>query len=158
MSSLEALIKQHNERARTPIVTPIRLTFLDDEDGGKRKDGGKIPRDGGGEDLKKTYKETEKMGYIEGVLKVMHILAFMTNSKCPELALHFADRVPRTVTEMMQRVDDFVKSEEAYKSTELPKGEQPERGHGTSFRGGRPLRWGHGNIVSVFILMSWLRD
>ncbi|GJT13293.1 hypothetical protein Tco_0860335 [Tanacetum coccineum] len=46
---------------------------------------------------------------------------------------------------MMQRVDDFVKSEEAYKSTELPKGEQPEMGHGTSFRGGRPPRSGQGN-------------
>ncbi|GKC82863.1 hypothetical protein Tco_1138580 [Tanacetum coccineum] len=57
MSSLEALIKQHNERVRTPIVTPIRLTFHDDGDGGKRKDGGKSPRDGGDEDLKKPYKE-----------------------------------------------------------------------------------------------------
>ncbi|GKD06193.1 hypothetical protein Tco_1181167 [Tanacetum coccineum] len=62
MSSLEALIKQHNERARTPIVTPIRLTFHDDGDGGKRKDGGKSPRDGGDEDLKKPYKEDVSAG------------------------------------------------------------------------------------------------
>ncbi|GKF57220.1 hypothetical protein Tco_0170757 [Tanacetum coccineum] len=88
---------------------------------------------------------TEEMGYIQGVLEVMQISAFMINSKCQELARRFADRVPRTVTEMMQRVDDFVKFEEAYKSKELSKGEHPERGHGTSFRGGRPPRLDHGN-------------
>ncbi|GJX54060.1 hypothetical protein Tco_0282429 [Tanacetum coccineum] len=147
MSSLEALIKQHNERAETHIVTPIRLTFHDDGDGGKGKDGGQSPKDGGGEDLKKPYKErwTEEMGYIQSVPEVMQISAFVANSKCPELSRRFADRVPRTVTKMMQRVDDFIKSEEAYKSTELPKGEQPEMGHGTSFRGGRPPRSGQGN-------------
>ncbi|GJS26526.1 hypothetical protein Tco_0487146 [Tanacetum coccineum] len=63
---------------------------------------------------------TEEMRYIQGVPEVMQISAFMSNSKCPELARHFADQVPQTVTEMMKRVDDFVKSEEAYKSTELP--------------------------------------
>nr|GEZ99528.1 reverse transcriptase domain-containing protein [Tanacetum cinerariifolium]GFA00039.1 reverse transcriptase domain-containing protein [Tanacetum cinerariifolium] len=33
------------------------------------------------------------------------------------------DKVPTTVTEMMERLDDFVRSEEAYASTDLPKGE-----------------------------------
>ncbi|GKD90117.1 reverse transcriptase domain-containing protein [Tanacetum coccineum] len=89
---------------------------------------------------------TEEMGYIQDVPEVMQISAFMTNSKCPELARCFTDRVPRMVRKMMQRVDDFVKSEEAYKSTKLPKGEQPKRGHGTSFRGGRPPRSSQGNI------------
>nr|GEU91231.1 hypothetical protein [Tanacetum cinerariifolium] len=88
MSSLEALIKQHNERAETPIVTPIRLTFHDDGDSGKGKDGSQSLRNGGDEDLKKSYKE--------GVPEVMQISAFMDNSKCPELARRFADRVPRT--------------------------------------------------------------
>nr|GFA66844.1 reverse transcriptase domain-containing protein [Tanacetum cinerariifolium] len=68
------------------------------------------------------------MGYIQGVPEVMQISAFMRNSKCPELARRFADQVPQTVTEMMKRVDDFVKSEEAFKSTELPKGEQSKKG------------------------------
>ncbi|GKD99487.1 hypothetical protein Tco_1387471, partial [Tanacetum coccineum] len=36
---------------------------------------------------------------------------------------------------MMKRVDDFVKSEEAYKSTELLRGEHPEKGLGTSYKG-----------------------
>ncbi|GJS10880.1 reverse transcriptase domain-containing protein [Tanacetum coccineum] len=42
------------------------------------------------------------------------------------------------------KVDDFVKSEEAYKSTKLPKGEYPANGQGTSYRGSRPPRVGHG--------------
>ncbi|GJV43445.1 reverse transcriptase domain-containing protein [Tanacetum coccineum] len=78
---------------------------------------------------------TEEIWYIQGVPKVMQISAFMRNSKCLELARRFFDQVPQTVTEMMKRVDDFVKSEDAFKSTELPKGEQSDRGHGTSHRG-----------------------
>ncbi|GKD50140.1 hypothetical protein Tco_1279116, partial [Tanacetum coccineum] len=76
---------------------------------------------------------TEEMGYIHGVPELMQISAFMSNSKCPELARRFADQVLQTVTEMMKRVDDFVKSKEAYKSTELPKGEHPERGQGAPY-------------------------
>ncbi|GJT29858.1 hypothetical protein Tco_0910133 [Tanacetum coccineum] len=74
------------------------------------------------------------------VLEVMHISAFMSTSKCPELAMRFFDQVPKTVTEMMKRVDDFVKFEEAFKSTELPKGEFSEKGQGMSYRGSRPPR------------------
>ncbi|GKA32539.1 hypothetical protein Tco_0718906 [Tanacetum coccineum] len=70
----------------------------------------------------------------------MQISAFMRHSKCPELARRFVDRVPQTVTEMMKRVDDFVKSEEAYKSTKLPKGEHLERGHETPYKGSCPPR------------------
>nr|GEU49917.1 reverse transcriptase domain-containing protein [Tanacetum cinerariifolium] len=36
------------------------------------------------------------------------------------------DKVPATVNEMMERLDDFVRSEEAYASTELPKGKTRE--------------------------------
>ncbi|GJU09058.1 hypothetical protein Tco_1125488 [Tanacetum coccineum] len=71
---------------------------------------------------------TEEMGYIQGVPEVMQISAFMSNSKYPELARRIADQVPQTVTKMMERVDNFVKSEEDYKSTELPRGEHPEKG------------------------------
>ncbi|GJW93056.1 reverse transcriptase domain-containing protein [Tanacetum coccineum] len=65
---------------------------------------------------------TEEMSYIPDVPIVMQISSFMSNSKCPELARRFSDQVPKTITEMMKRVDDFVKSEEAFKNTELPKG------------------------------------
>ncbi|GKB35285.1 reverse transcriptase domain-containing protein [Tanacetum coccineum] len=61
----------------------------------------------------------------------MQISAFMSNLKCLELARRLTDQVPQTVTEMMKRVDDFFKSEEGYKNTELPKGEHPKRGQGT---------------------------
>nr|GEV91930.1 hypothetical protein [Tanacetum cinerariifolium] len=45
---------------------------------------------------------------------------------------------------MMKRVDFFVKSEEAFKSTELPKGEQSEKGHEVPYKGFRPPRAIHG--------------
>ncbi|GJX08493.1 hypothetical protein Tco_0196425 [Tanacetum coccineum] len=86
---------------------------------------------------------TEEMSCIHGVPEVMQISAFMSNSKCLELARHFTDQLPQTVTEMMKRVDDFIKSEEAYKSTELPKGEHPEKGLGIPYNGNRPPHTGH---------------
>ncbi|GKC04053.1 reverse transcriptase domain-containing protein [Tanacetum coccineum] len=80
---------------------------------------------------------TEEMGYIQGVPEVMQISAFMSNAKCPELAKRFADQVPQTTTKMMKRVDNFIKSEEAYKIMEPPKGEHPEKGQGMPYRGNR---------------------
>nr|GEY24044.1 reverse transcriptase domain-containing protein [Tanacetum cinerariifolium] len=53
--------------------------------------------------------------------------------------------VPQTITEMMKRVDDFVKSKEAYKSTELPRGEHQKRGQGTLYKGSRP----------TFVIQGW---
>ncbi|GJU19855.1 hypothetical protein Tco_1153197 [Tanacetum coccineum] len=214
IASLETLIKQHNERTGTPIVTPIYLNFNEDRDGNKWKDDRQGPRD---EDLKKSYKEvmkssfarriiefsapshrmptnlkiydgstnpddhitrfvgaanqrewikdpievskivrvanetlpdfkerwTEEISYIQSVPEVMQISAFMGNAKCLELARRFADQVPQTVTESMKRVDDFVKFEDAYKSTELSKEEHLEKGQGTSYRGSRTPRPGH---------------
>ncbi|GKA36049.1 hypothetical protein Tco_0722540 [Tanacetum coccineum] len=81
---------------------------------------------------------TEEMSYIPDVLIVMQISSFMSNSECPELARRFSNQVPKTVTKMMKRVDDFVKSEEAFKNTELPKGEHPKKGTVVQFRGSRP--------------------
>nr|GEW13436.1 hypothetical protein [Tanacetum cinerariifolium] len=76
------------------------------------------------------------------------ISAFVSNSKCPELARRFSDQVSQTVTEMMRRVDDFVKLEEVFKNTELPKGEHPERPAVTQFRGSRPPRHSYGSRPS----------
>nr|GEV93717.1 reverse transcriptase domain-containing protein [Tanacetum cinerariifolium] len=145
ISLLETLIKEHNEKAR-PLITPIRLTFGEEVEGDKGKDKGKELIEVEDEDLKNPYKESfcgsSKSGGMgdAGVPEVMQISAFMSNSKCPELARRFADQVPQTMTEMMKRVDDFVKSKEAYKSTELPQGEHPERGQGTPYKGSRPTR------------------
>ncbi|GKB13688.1 reverse transcriptase domain-containing protein [Tanacetum coccineum] len=52
----------------------------------------------------------------------MKISSFMDAVKLPELAKHFSNKVPVMVNEMMERMDDFVRSEEAYANTELPKG------------------------------------
>ncbi|GKB18095.1 hypothetical protein Tco_0852018 [Tanacetum coccineum] len=88
---------------------------------------------------------TEEISYIPDVPIVMQISSFMRNSKCPELARRFFDQVPKTVTEMMKRDDDFVKSEEAFKNTKLPKGKHPEKGITTQFRGSRPPLHPYGN-------------
>nr|GEV03956.1 hypothetical protein [Tanacetum cinerariifolium] len=72
-------------------------------------------------------------GFIMGVPKVMKISSFMDSVKSPELAKCFSDKVPTTVNEMMERLDDFVQSEEAYANTELPKGEARESPHKISF-------------------------
>ncbi|GKE91825.1 hypothetical protein Tco_1572920 [Tanacetum coccineum] len=46
---------------------------------------------------------------------------------------------------MMKRVNDFVKSKEAFKNMKLPKGEHPEKGTTTQFRGSRPPLHPHRN-------------
>ncbi|GJS94144.1 reverse transcriptase domain-containing protein [Tanacetum coccineum] len=88
---------------------------------------------------------TKEMSYIPDVPIVMQISSFMSNSKCPELTRRFSDQVPKTVTEMMKRVDDFVKSEEVFTNTELPKGEFPKKVIATQFRGSRPPRHSYRN-------------
>ena len=72
-----------------------------------------------------TFKERfiEESGRILDVPEIMQIGAFMYGHKCPELSKKFADKIPRTVDEMMERVDDFLRSEEAYDTTEAPRGE-----------------------------------
>ncbi|GKD70010.1 reverse transcriptase domain-containing protein [Tanacetum coccineum] len=87
---------------------------------------------------------TEEMSYIQDVPEAMQISVFMSNSKCPELARRFFDQVPKTVTEMMKRVDDFVKSKETFKITELPRWEFSDKGQGTPYRGSRPPHVAYG--------------
>nr|GEX43832.1 reverse transcriptase domain-containing protein [Tanacetum cinerariifolium] len=87
--------------------------------------------------------------FITGVPEVMKISSFMDAHKCLELAKRFSDKVLKTVDEMMTRLDDFVSSEEAFTSTELPKGETskvfrksmgPTSKRGDRFNRGRPSR------------------
>nr|GEV15890.1 reverse transcriptase domain-containing protein [Tanacetum cinerariifolium] len=66
---------------------------------------------------------TMETGFIMDVLEVMKISSFMDAVKSPELAKRVSDKVPLTINEMMERLDDFVRSEEAYANTKLPKGE-----------------------------------
>ncbi|GJS30431.1 hypothetical protein Tco_0491051 [Tanacetum coccineum] len=64
--------------------------------------------------------------FIVGVPEVMKISSFMDAQKCPELAKRYFDKVPKMVDEMMIRLVDFIRSEEAFANTELPKGEISE--------------------------------
>nr|GEV57016.1 hypothetical protein [Tanacetum cinerariifolium] len=74
-------------------------------------------------------------GFIMVVPEIMKISSFMDSVKSPELAKHFSEKVPTTVNEMMERSDDFVRSKEAYASTELPKGETGEDDYQNRHRG-----------------------
>ncbi|GKB00600.1 hypothetical protein Tco_0828593 [Tanacetum coccineum] len=65
-------------------------------------------------------------GFILGVLKIMKISSLMNAHKCPELAKQYSNKVLKTLDEMMVRLDDFVRSEEAFAITELLKGELSE--------------------------------
>ncbi|GKA65855.1 hypothetical protein Tco_0765562 [Tanacetum coccineum] len=69
---------------------------------------------------------SKDVGFITGVPEVMKISSFMDAHKCTEQAKRYSEKVPKTVDEMMTRLDDFVRSEEAFASTELPKGETSE--------------------------------
>ncbi|GKB62501.1 hypothetical protein Tco_0918687 [Tanacetum coccineum] len=60
---------------------------------------------------------------IPNVPELMQISSFMSSHKCPELAKRFSDNVPKTVDEMLRRVYDYLRSEEAFRNTELPRGE-----------------------------------
>ncbi|GKD90757.1 hypothetical protein Tco_1366264 [Tanacetum coccineum] len=63
---------------------------------------------------------TVETGLIMGVPEVMKISSFMDSIKSPELAKRFSSNIPKIVDEMMRRVDEFVRAEEAYALTELP--------------------------------------
>ncbi|GJT98191.1 hypothetical protein Tco_1093709, partial [Tanacetum coccineum] len=43
--------------------------------------------------------------------------------KCLELSKRFSDIIPKTVDKILKRVDDYVRLEEAFRDTKLPKGE-----------------------------------
>ncbi|GKA25119.1 reverse transcriptase domain-containing protein, partial [Tanacetum coccineum] len=64
---------------------------------------------------------------IPNVPELMQVSSFMSSHKCPELAKRFSDNIPKTVDEMLKRVDDYLRSEEAYRNTELPRGEFQRR-------------------------------
>ncbi|GJV72746.1 hypothetical protein Tco_1492741 [Tanacetum coccineum] len=53
----------------------------------------------------------------------MQISSFMSSHKCLELAKRFSNNIPKMVDDMLKRVDDYLRSEEAFRNTELPRGE-----------------------------------
>ncbi|GJX02746.1 hypothetical protein Tco_0188662 [Tanacetum coccineum] len=77
----------------------------------------------------------------------MQVSSFMSSHKCPELAKRFSDSIPKTVDEMLKRVDDYLRSEEAYRNTELPRGEFQRKDTTVQWvqRNDRGQRFPHGN-------------
>ncbi|GJY06542.1 hypothetical protein Tco_0373596 [Tanacetum coccineum] len=61
--------------------------------------------------------------FIPNVLELMQISSFMSLHMCPELAKCFSDNIPKTGDKMLKRADDYVRSQEAFRKTKLPKGE-----------------------------------
>ncbi|GJX99094.1 reverse transcriptase domain-containing protein [Tanacetum coccineum] len=66
---------------------------------------------------------------IPNTPKLMQISSFMSSHKCPKLAKCFSDNIPKIVDEMLKRVDDYLRSEEAFRSTELLRGNSNEETH-----------------------------
>nr|GEU40756.1 hypothetical protein [Tanacetum cinerariifolium] len=149
LSALRSLIKEHNSRDN---VLPIRLNFSEDNDGTRIRVvvTGKEIANG---DLKKPFKETANTtidGWAE--LRTQFTTMFSTRRACfkdpteitkivrkpnetlvafkerwiMETAKRYSDKVPKTMDEMMVRLDDFVRSGEAFANTKLPKDEVSE--------------------------------
>nr|GEU77527.1 reverse transcriptase domain-containing protein [Tanacetum cinerariifolium] len=128
VSALKSLIKSHNQRNNgDPIRLDFKLEDTEVQDHGIDKGKEVMDEDKTSESLT-TFKErwTVETGFIMGVPEVMRISSFMDSVKSPELAKRFSNKVPTTMNEMMERLDNFVRSEEAYARTELPKGEVDE--------------------------------
>ncbi|GKC58528.1 reverse transcriptase domain-containing protein [Tanacetum coccineum] len=68
ISSLETLIKQHNEKAEA-LITPIRLTFSEEEDSSKGKGKEKGATEEMDDDLKKPYKEVLKSPFTRRIIE-----------------------------------------------------------------------------------------
>ncbi|GKC64519.1 reverse transcriptase domain-containing protein [Tanacetum coccineum] len=66
---------------------------------------------------------------IPNVPELMQISSFMSSHKCLKLAKRFSNNIPKTVDEMLKRVDDYLRSEEAFRSTELLRGNSNEETH-----------------------------
>nr|GEU91478.1 reverse transcriptase domain-containing protein [Tanacetum cinerariifolium] len=94
-----------------------------------------------------TFKErwAVETAFIVDVPKVMKISSFMDAIKSAELAKRFSNKVPVTVNEMMERLDDFVRSEEAYANTELPKGEAGDSHRKASHSFSKRDNWSYRN-------------
>nr|GEV71174.1 reverse transcriptase domain-containing protein [Tanacetum cinerariifolium] len=95
-------------------------------------------------------------GFILGVPEVMKISSFIDSLKCPELAKPFSVKTPKMMDEMMARVDDFVRLEEAFSCTELSKGETGEQHIKTVILTGRREErpYGHIEVITQPILGS----
>nr|GEV51929.1 hypothetical protein [Tanacetum cinerariifolium] len=56
---------------------------------------------------------------ISNIPELMQISSFMSSHKCLELAKRFSNNIPKTMDEMLKRVDDYLRSKEAFRSMEF---------------------------------------
>nr|GEY31785.1 reverse transcriptase domain-containing protein [Tanacetum cinerariifolium] len=55
---------------------------------------------------------------IPNIHVLMQISSFMSSHKCPELSKRFSDNIPKMVDEMLKRMDDYLRSKEAFRNTD----------------------------------------
>nr|GEU53849.1 reverse transcriptase domain-containing protein [Tanacetum cinerariifolium] len=79
----------------------------------------------------------DRTGDPEDHVELLQISSFMSSHKCPELSKRFSGNIPKTVDDMLKRVDDYLWSKEAFRNTELPKGEFQRKD--------TTVQWGHRN-------------
>ncbi|GJT70437.1 hypothetical protein Tco_1029723 [Tanacetum coccineum] len=110
LSALRLLVKEHNSRGN---VSLIRLNFDDLKD----RTTARAVVTG------KEFKMPINIKWYDGTTDLEdHLSRFSSAANSGEWPMP----VPKTVDEMMVRLDDFVRSEEAFTNMELPKGEVSE--------------------------------
>nr|GEU38006.1 reverse transcriptase domain-containing protein [Tanacetum cinerariifolium] len=70
------------------------------------------------------------------------ISSFMSSHKCPELAKRFSNNIPKTLDELLKRVDDYLRSKEAFRSMKFQRRDAPVQ---WAKRNDRNQRFSHGN-------------
>ncbi|GJY85278.1 hypothetical protein Tco_0499304 [Tanacetum coccineum] len=60
---------------------------------------------------------------LEGKINLNALADSSVSYKCLELSKRFSDNIPKKVDEILKRVDDYARSKEAFRNTELPRGE-----------------------------------
>nr|GEV94609.1 reverse transcriptase domain-containing protein [Tanacetum cinerariifolium] len=119
MSALKELRKEPSNR---DLIKPMLLDFDDVQD---VSDESKTAQNEKADETLPHIKErwVSESNAIPNVPELMQISSFMSSHKCPELAKRFSNNVPKKLDEMLKRVDGYLRSEEAFRNTELPKGE-----------------------------------
>nr|GEW10216.1 reverse transcriptase domain-containing protein [Tanacetum cinerariifolium] len=137
LSALKELLK---ELSNCDLIKPMLLDFNDEDEDTDEEieeitlDGkarawfdklhpGSIDNWGGGA----AREVPDESNAIPSVPELMQISSSMSSHKCPELSKLFPDSIPKTFDEMLKRVDDYVRSKEAFCDTELPRGEFQRR-------------------------------
>ncbi|GJR07618.1 hypothetical protein Tco_0790270 [Tanacetum coccineum] len=144
VSALKELLKEPSNR---DLIKPRLLDFDDIQDVSDEEIKGNVKEKAkvGDEDLSKPFKEVVKCPFTRRIVEFSspghkmpanakiydgtddpedHVGRFVGIENQGEwpmpLAKRFSDNVPKTVDEMLKRADDYLRSEEAFRSTELP--------------------------------------